>query len=174
MIIRGYVIRWCINGIKKPHECFQSCTKVAEKGQPIILNQFCTVYIVRYSLGLVLTHNLIIGDGWKSTRKVHTVHCTVWRWTSIDVSSSVSRWQSFRFQSLKGLNQYLQASVPKYRNIRCSIISVESANKSSSLLAVPIYVFVLETVIIISASRCISGDYSSFFNSWTFDKILPK
>ena len=80
----------------------------------------------------------------------------------MEVSSSVSRWQSFGFQSLKGLNKRLQATVPNYRNIRRSIISVESANKSSSLLAVPTYVFVLETVFIISASRCTSGEFSSF------------
>ena len=55
MIIRGYVFRGCINGMKKPQEYIQSCTTVAEKGQPIILNLFCTVYIVRYSLGLMLT-----------------------------------------------------------------------------------------------------------------------
>ena len=30
--------------------------------------------------------------------------------------------------------------------------------------------FVLETVLIISASRCTSGDFSSFFNSWAFDQ----
>ena len=59
----------------------------------------------------------------------------------MEVSSSVSRWQSFGFQSLTGLNQRLQGSVPKYCNIRCSSISVESANKSSSLLAVPNDVF---------------------------------
>ena len=55
-----------------------------------------------------------------------------------------------------------QPASPKYRKIRCSIISVESANKSSSFLAVPNYVFVLTTVLIISASRCTSGDFSSF------------
>ena len=114
--------------------------------------------------------SLIIGDGSKATfshpysvgfssPSSNNVHCTVWRWTSMEVSSSVSRWQSFGFQSLTDLNQRLQGSVPKYRNIRCSIISVESANKSSSLLAVPNYVFVLETVFIISASRCTSGHW---------------
>jgi len=120
--------------------------------------------------------SFIIGDGSKaifshpysvgfSSPSSNNVLCTVWIWTSMEVSSSVSRWQSFGFQSLTGLNQPLQGSVPKYRNIRCSIISVESANKSSSMLAVPIYVFVLETILIISTSRCTSGDFSSFFNS---------
>ena len=129
--------------------------------------------------------SLIIGDGSKATfshpysvgfssPSSNNVHCTVWRWTSMDMSSSVGRWQSIWFQSFTGLIQRLQGSVPKYRTIRCSIISVESANKSSSMLAVPIYVFVLEMVLIISASRCTSGDFSSFFNSWTFDKRLPK
>ena len=88
--------------------------------------------------------SLIIGDGSKATfshpysvgfssPSSNNVHCTVWRWTNMEVSSSVSRWPSFGFRSLTGLNQPLQGSVPKYRNIRCSIISVESANKSSSL-----------------------------------------
>ena len=125
--------------------------------------------------------SLIIGDGSRATfshpysvgfssPSSYNVHCTDWRWTSMEVSSSVSRWQSFEFQSLTGLNQRLQGSVPKYRKISCSIISVESANKSSSLLAVPNDVLVLETVLIISASRCISGDFSSFFNSWALTK----
>ena len=131
------------------------------------------------------TNSLIIGDGSKATfshpfsvgfssPSSNNVHCTVWIWTSMEVSSSVSRWQPFGFQSLTGLNQRLQGSVPKYRKIRYRIISVESANKSSSLLAVPNYVFVLEKALIISAIRCTSGDISSFFNSWTFDKRLPK
>ena len=117
--------------------------------------------------------SLIIGDGSRATfshpysvgfssPSSNNVQYTVWRWTSMEVSSSVSRWQSFGFQSLTDLNQRLQGSVPKYRKIRCSIISVESLNKSSSLLAVPNYVFVRETVLIISASRCTSGDVSSF------------
>ena len=116
--------------------------------------------------------SLIFGDGSTaifshpysvgfSSPSSNNVHCNVWRWTSMEVSSSVSRWPSFGFRSLTGLNQPLQGSVPKYRNIRCSIISVESANKSSSLLAVPIYVFVLKTALIISTIRCSSGDFST-------------
>ena len=150
--------------------------------KPVLHRLYCKMQSVAAG-----AKSLIIGDGSKATfshpysvgfssPSSNNVHCTVWRWTSMEMSSSVGRWQSIWFQSFTGLIQRLQGSVPKYRKIRCSIISVESANKSSSLLAVPSYVFVLETVLIISASRCTSGDFWVFklFNSWTFDKRLPK
>ena len=163
--------------ISKMH--YSSQEESTDKLKPVLHRLYCKMQSVAGA------KSLIIGDGSKATfshlysvgfcsPSSNNVHCTVWRWTSMKMSSSVSRWQSFGFQSLTGLNQRLQGSVPKYRKIRCSIISVESAHKSSSLLAVPIHVFVLETVLIISASRCTSGDFSSFFNSWTFDKRLPK
>ena len=120
-LYRPYVICWCINGMKKPQECFQSCTTVAERDQPIFLNLCCTVYIVRCSLGLD-ANSFIIGDGSKATfshpysvgfssPSSNNVHCTVWRWSSMEVSSSVSRWQSFGFQSLTSLNQPASARV---------------------------------------------------------------
>ena len=140
--------------MKKPDLHYSSREGSTDNLKPVLHRLYCKI---QSGAG---ANSLIIGDGSKATfshpysvgfssPSSNNVHFTVWRdelawkWTALLVDGSHSGSNLLQAST----SQRLQGSVPKYRNIRCSIISVESANKSSSLMAVPIYVFVLETVL---------------------------